>query len=144
MSEALTSYKYDQPQTDLMNLPQHVRGAAFKNNAGKFKYVIWAETQQDRSEAAYAEYSFPEPFEILTFHKTNWSHSIDGIKDNISSKDIVLSGEPIFLEPDQFVSAIDNDGDGYTDDVDCDDNNSESNPGAVSYTHLTLPTKRIV
>ncbi len=131
MSETLSSYKFDQAQTDLMALPNSVRGAAFKNNEDKFRYVIWAETTMDKSEVAYAEYTFPESFNLLTLHKTNWSHSIDGEIDNVSSETIILSGEPVFLVPDKFKTFIDLDGDGFTSDEDCDDNNPESNPGAV-------------
>ena len=129
MSETLSGYEYDHEQTNKMGLGGNVRGAAFKNVAGDFRYVLWAQTTIDQSEVAHAVYSFPSSFQIETLHSTNWSHSIDGILGNVASSGIVLTGAPAFLVPDQMMGLPDADGDGYTADVDCDDNNAASNPG---------------
>ena len=45
-SELLFSLTYDSMRTRLLNLPPSVRGAAFKNNANKYTYVLWGKSNR--------------------------------------------------------------------------------------------------
>jgi hypothetical protein len=98
-SEQLLNYRFDNARTAAMALPATIGGAAFRNDAGKYRYVLWAKTTVDRSENASATYSFPASSGFpLLLYKRDWNHSVTGITASIQSTGIALSGSPIFLE----------------------------------------------
>src|SRR5690606_41047778 len=50
------------------------------------------------SDLANAKYSFPAKFNISSLVKRKWDYGITNQETSISPKDVVLTGEPIFLE----------------------------------------------
>ena len=102
MSEELSGYEYDAIQTDALNLPVNVEGAAFVDGNGNYKYVLWARTDLDTSEEAAASYSFPQTLNINRMSQKSWSSSVDGSEANVSASEIALTGSPSFLMPTSF------------------------------------------
>lgn len=97
MSDLLLGKKYDAAATTSLNLPANVAGAAFKDNAGSYVYVLWAKTSVDQSEAASATYSFPAGMVSASLTKKLWDFSNTGATSTISSANIALNGTPVFL-----------------------------------------------
>ncbi len=96
-TELLYKSTYDQTQTDSMDLPDGVRGAAFLNMEGNYVYVVWAETTIDSSEFASATYSFPADMGINTLEQREWDFSETDQVSTIGSTSIDLDATPIFL-----------------------------------------------
>lgn len=94
----LDGWRFDAVQTGKLALPTELSGAAFKNQTGKFQYVLWAKTTLDRSEVARADYRFPASFGIkyLTARQPNFSQTKAGFLVNAAQ--VRLTGEPVFLQ----------------------------------------------
>ena len=76
-----------------------VDGAAFYNSGiGVYRYVMWARTSINQSEAANASYTFPPALGIGLVKRYGWDYSITGTIDSVLSVNILLSGEPAFFE----------------------------------------------
>ena len=97
MSDALYNTRYDQVETNRMNLPANVGGGAFKKEDGTFVYALWAKTQTDRSEFASATYSFPNSMGISSLIKRSWNYAQTDAAATISSSNISLDGAPAFF-----------------------------------------------
>jgi PKD repeat protein len=104
ISEILYSQTYDDARTKALNLTAKQRGAAFKNANGKYSYVLWAATDTDMQEYAKDSMNLPNSFNISTLYKREWSFSIDKKVASIASKNIQLSGTPIFLSEDAILT----------------------------------------
>jgi hypothetical protein len=96
-AELLENTEYNAVRTEALNLPGNVRGAAFRNKDGKFTYVLWAVTKQDRDESAEAEYAFPAEFTLKYMDAKPWHHSQSGAHYLMNAKQLILTGSPIFL-----------------------------------------------
>ncbi|HHM21145.1 MAG TPA: T9SS type A sorting domain-containing protein [Bacteroidetes bacterium] len=96
-SDLLKGKKYDHAQTELMSLPDHVRGGAFRDSAGNYTYVLWAVTNTDRSEKAGATYSFPAAFNLRNLHQREWNYSTIGITKRVDPFAVELIGSPRFF-----------------------------------------------
>ena len=101
VSDMLFETVFDEQQTAILNLPNDVRGGAFRKADGSFVYVLWARTSIDKSEEASADYSFPSSFNGQTFALRAWDHSSTNIVNTANSTNITLNGSPIFLVPSQ-------------------------------------------
>jgi PKD repeat protein len=102
-SEQLYSLVYDTNRTLALNLPQSVKGAAFKNSKNKYTYVLWALTTGDLTEYATASYNFPTNFGLPQLYKREWDYSETNRNTPISAQNIPLSGSPIFIVDDTTV-----------------------------------------
>jgi|GEM_PF-983564 len=112
MSDALKGYWYDAGKTNQLQLPNNVRGGAFTNGAGETTYMLWAKTFRDRSEEAFASYTFPNnlPWTVIgsaTLAKKQWNHFRTGVITSVSSSNVALTGNPVFLKVDNTVSPCD-------------------------------------
>ncbi|MBK9015789.1 MAG: PKD domain-containing protein [Saprospiraceae bacterium] len=96
-SDLLFGTDYNQQQTEAMNLPANVGGAAFSDADGNFVYVLWAKTETDQTENAVATYSFPAGLGIGQLQRQAWDYSQTGQTTSISSMNISLTGAPVFL-----------------------------------------------
>ncbi len=96
-SDLLFGTDYNQQQTEAMNLPANVGGAAFSDADGNFVYVLWAKTETDQTENASAVYSFPAGLGIGQMQRRAWDFSQAGQVTTISPSSIALTGAPIFL-----------------------------------------------
>lgn len=96
-SDLLLGKRLDVTVTAAMNFPANVKGAAFKDDAGSYVYVLWAKTSIDQSEAASATYSFPAGMVSASLTKKLWDFSNTGATSTISSSNIALNGTPVFL-----------------------------------------------
>jgi len=96
-SDLLLGKRYDAAQTTAMALPSNIDGAAFKDDAGSFTYVLWAKTTIDMSETASGTYSFPVGMISGQLTKRNWDFSNTQTTSTIASTNIALTGAPIFL-----------------------------------------------
>ena len=96
-SDFLFATDYNQQQTEAMQLPDGIDGAAFQDANGQFIYVIWSKTTTDMSEVSSANYSFPSNLNIDQLYRFSWDYSRTNDFQVIPSTDIELTGEPIFL-----------------------------------------------
>ncbi len=96
-SDLLFETEYDEVQTELMQVPDGIRGHAFRTAAGDYIYALWAETSIDFSEEANATYSFPSILGIDSLALIRWDYSQDPQSSRIASNNITLDARPIFL-----------------------------------------------
>lgn len=96
----LEGYTFSEQRTAALNLPANVKGGAFVNAEGTYKYVLWAETLNDLSEYAQAAYSFPQDFgyafEGMIIKP--WDQAQNPNPQVLPSTNIPLTGSPVFLE----------------------------------------------
>lgn len=97
-SDLLFETEYDEAQTALMQVPDSVRGHAFKTTEGDYIYALWAETSIDFSEAASATYSFPSILGIDSLALIQWDYSQNPTSNLIDANQINLDARPIFLK----------------------------------------------
>ena len=90
---------FDQNRTNAMNLPSTIKGGAFKKVNGDYVYVLWAATNTDLSENAFANYSFPASFGINNLERKQWDFSQTNATSNVGANNIPLNGTPVFLTP---------------------------------------------
>jgi hypothetical protein len=98
-SQVLRDYTYDSLETVRLLLPAGVRGAAFRSEGQELTYVLWAQTQFDRSEQAYAIFSLPENLNISRLKRRFWDYAATGYADYVSPDTVHLIGDPIFFSP---------------------------------------------
>jgi hypothetical protein len=96
-SDLLKGKTYDPWQTAYMELPDGVRGGAFRNAEGEYTYVLWAITGTDRSEEASATYRFPASLNLQTLHQREWNYSYLGITKQVEAGQVKLTGSPSFF-----------------------------------------------
>ncbi len=96
-SELLEETVFDQSHTNQLNLPNSVGGGAYRHTDGTFTYVLWAKTNTDLSENAFANYTFPSSLGFTTFNKKEWDYGITNLNTTIPNQNIQLTGTPIFL-----------------------------------------------
>ncbi|MCB0520152.1 MAG: T9SS type A sorting domain-containing protein [Lewinellaceae bacterium] len=93
----LKNKRFDADKTAAMQLPGSIRGGAFRDDAGKYTYVLWAVTQTDNSEDASAVYAFPASFNINSLYSRAWNFGQIGITTVSEANQVELTGSPIFL-----------------------------------------------
>ena len=99
-SQILYGLIYNFEETKKLNLPTNVDGAAFKNpKTNEIIYCLWAKTSIDQLEQANAVFDFPKPLSIKQVRVRNWNFSTTNKSVLILSKNIKLTGTPIFLSP---------------------------------------------
>lgn len=94
----LDGYKYDRQGTMDLELPEGVGGVAFKKNQDR-RYVLWAITTKDKNENATAVYSLPEGLNTPYFKVMKWDWSETGFSTILSSNELSLHGDPVFVQP---------------------------------------------
>ena len=107
VSDALNGFSADPDRTTAMALPAGIRGGAFKNSIGDYKYVLWAATTIDNSEAASATYSFPAGISMPSqVYQQNWDYFQTNTAPLISSQNIALTGTPIIIFSPLIITAL--------------------------------------
>lgn len=100
-SDILRGSTYDVARTAAMQLPATVDGAAFRDAANKFTYVVWAKTKTDLLETSAATYSFPAAMNVaLKMNKREWNFTESNVTTSINATGIALTGTPVFLTDD--------------------------------------------
>ncbi|HHB79297.1 MAG TPA: HYR domain-containing protein, partial [Saprospiraceae bacterium] len=94
-SQLMVGATRDTALSAALNLPQGVRGGAYKRKNGENIYVLWATTTTDLSEVAVANYSFPATFPAQVYQKA-WDYGETEVETLVSSQNIPLSGTPTF------------------------------------------------
>ncbi|MGH2645750.1 MAG: PKD domain-containing protein, partial [Chitinophagaceae bacterium] len=104
-SMLLYGWQYDSTRTKELNLPDSIDGAAFRKDT-QYRYVLWAKTHIDLSEAANATYTFPASLNLDSLYSYQWNYSVDTTaKSKISGSNISLTGSPVFLMAAPFVDS---------------------------------------
>ncbi len=98
-SDFLFGCSFDASKTASMNLPSNVGGGAYQRPNGDHVYMLWAITQTDLSESAFANYSFPGSFGISNLTKQEWDFSQTGTQTTVDEQNVALTGTPIYLTP---------------------------------------------
>jgi len=93
MSNLLYGKKYDPVKTAAMNIPNNIRGYAFKDGSGNYTYVLWAKTTIDLSEGASATYTFPFSFSGT---RMEWNFSSTNLTTS-ATQTVALTGNPSFF-----------------------------------------------
>lgn len=101
-SDQLFGKRYDAERTAALNLPSHIDGGAFRDEQGFYTYMLWAKTQTDQSEEAYAVYSFPESLDIFELAAHFWDYAVSKESYLIASSSVELTGRPIILQESIF------------------------------------------
>jgi hypothetical protein len=96
-SDLLYGKIFDAEQTRKLQLPKHVRGAAFLGADHRYTYVLWVATTQDRSEEATSVYTFPIPFKGF---RKEWDFSKAGALVPVEGARVQLKGSPSFFVED--------------------------------------------
>lgn len=106
-ADLLKNKVFDSWQTSFMELPEGVRGAAFRDASGDYTYALWATTSIDRSEEAEAVYNFPASFHLQNLHQREWNYTQIGITKYVPATDIELIGSPRFFTNSQSETPAD-------------------------------------
>ena len=91
--------RFSRVETQRLQLPENICGAAFCDDLGRYTYVLWARTLLDKDETVRALYNFPENLHLNVLDQKNWDFSRTGVHTRISALQIELSGSPVFLSP---------------------------------------------
>lgn len=102
--DLLANTRYSASRTAELNLPDNVRGAAFKNGFGQYIYVLWAKTTLDRDETAEASYIFPTELGLRYMEAKPWHFSQSGARYLVNARQVALTGSPIFLTETQITN----------------------------------------
>ncbi len=102
-SDMLFGTTFDINRTAALNLPNGIRGGAFRDGFDNFVYVLWAETATDNSEDASRLYSFPANLNVGQLFEREWDYSDTGEENLITPQNIALTSAPIFLSPQQDI-----------------------------------------
>ncbi len=97
MTDLVFGTQYDPVQSAAMNLPDGVRGYAWKRPDGTYLYSVWARTTQDLSEEASATYSFPGTFSALNWKRYDWDYGYTGVTTLVAGQNIQLNARPVFF-----------------------------------------------
>ena len=73
-SYLLRGLAYDAAATAALHLPSEVAGGAF-SGGGRTAYVLWAKAQDDQSEVASANYSFPAGSGVRRVVQYSWNYA---------------------------------------------------------------------
>lgn len=97
MSDLLGDKHFDHEKYNQLELPEGVRGGAFKNTDGKRTYVFWAETKSDNSELAHLVIDFKRILGTRRLEVREWDFSRTGDVKTDSGSNLSITGTPIFL-----------------------------------------------
>lgn len=97
VSDLITDTEYDAAATTALNLPNGVRGYAFKRANGTYVYALWARTTKDQSEEASATYSFPTALGVGDLIRYGWDWGHTGKTTVVKSQGIALDARPVFF-----------------------------------------------
>ena len=97
LTRHLFALEFDETRTELLDLPEEVDGAAYRDPDGSYVYVLWAKTTQDQSEVATSNYDLPTAVFSGMLQRYEWDAAQTGASEEIASTDIALSATPILL-----------------------------------------------
>jgi hypothetical protein len=98
-SMLLSNARYDPAAAQSMNLPEGVRGYAFRDIFGQELLVLWDSKCPDEIETGQVEYLLPDHFLAKNTVAMDWQFSHSGQTFQITSKNIKLGSSPLFLRP---------------------------------------------
>ncbi len=96
-ADFITETTYDPSRTAALNLPQGVKGYAFKKQNGTYLYVLWAKTLVDNSEDAAQNYYFPASLKMGQLTRYDWHFSSTFQSFSVAPTNIPLTGSPSFF-----------------------------------------------
>jgi poly(3-hydroxybutyrate) depolymerase len=97
-SDLLYGKTYDAQRTAALKLPATADGAAFRDSAGNYTYVLWAKTNTDLSETATTAYSFPQEInESGSVVRKEWNFSQTLRDTTLSGSALELNASPSFF-----------------------------------------------
>jgi len=101
VSDILKFSRYDSLRTTALNLPEGVRGAAFKDAFNEYYYTLWAETEHDQSEwVEEIPYTFPSALGHDELFLFQWDFSRSGNIETIrGANTLALGASPVFIRP---------------------------------------------
>lgn len=98
-SMLLENAQHDPSTTQKLNLPDGLRGYAFKDGFGQEMLVLWAAKSSDENETPALEYLLPDDLAEKKWESSDWEYSRSGQIRQIYSRNIKLSSSPLFLRP---------------------------------------------
>lgn len=98
ISNLLYGWRYDAARTAALALPAGTDGAAFKSADGRHRYVLWAKTGADRSEAAASTYAMPASAASGTLRRFAWDYARTAATTTTPANAIRLEGAPAIFE----------------------------------------------
>ena len=100
VSDLLTDSDYDPTRTAQLRAPAGVRAYAFAHDDGTYVYALWAETTEDLSEYARADYAFPADLVDAgaTLTRYEWDYGYTDASSQVApGTQIRLTERPIYL-----------------------------------------------
>ncbi|MEM9885661.1 MAG: T9SS type A sorting domain-containing protein [Bacteroidota bacterium] len=119
ISDALYQKKIDLEKTGALNLPEGIRGAAFRDDAGEYTYVLWVVTTIDRSEFASATIDLSDELGTATLSGRRWEYARNQESIAVDPTQIELTGAPLIVFGGEEEEMDDDD------DMDDDDGNTD-------------------
>ena len=98
LTQMIGGSTYDADLTELLQLPEEVKGGAFYMGNGQYRYVLWAATQGDQSEEASFEYTFPQLISEGGMLVKEWDYSVTNEEETLLGESILLSGSMKFID----------------------------------------------
>ncbi|MEM8527555.1 MAG: hypothetical protein AAGG68_23135 [Bacteroidota bacterium] len=109
LSDALHNHTFDATQTEKMNLPKTIRGAAFKNIDGQYTYIVWVRTSIDQSEQAAATLDLSALLNSNVLIGKKWNYSITSKHFEIAANQITLTASPLILVEEEDNNGVEDD-----------------------------------
>lgn len=99
-ASVLGGYRFNDSLSQQLHIEEtdSIRGCAFTNSDEEVMYVLWAKTYIDSSEYAYHLYDFDDSLNIQSLERYPWHYLTSKMTDTISTLEIPLTGEPVFLK----------------------------------------------
>ena len=100
ISDLLYGWEYDEKASKSLNAGQGIQAYAFYNTEkpSDRRYVLWATTTKDQSEAAEAYFTFPKEMKVKGMRVMDWEYSKTGKSREMKEDEIGLSGAPLVVE----------------------------------------------
>jgi hypothetical protein len=95
--DLLENATFHPEETARLQLPENIRGGAFRLPNSQFVYVLWLESNADKDESEEADFSFPPEINLRYLEQRYWHYSKTGARHTVLARQVKLSPTPSFF-----------------------------------------------